>query len=137
MQVLFSEDYSTSINPPTPKQETPLQALTNVVAGLEKGGQAEITANAISIPGPISEAQGQPLVFQDGNNAYFAFTQDNAANFDQKRPPDVASDMAIVKEPSSDANISTESAHLNKTGQLVDANGTAVGYSTGGDNTGK
>jgi hypothetical protein len=50
---------------------------------------------------------------------------------------DVAGDMTIVKEPAKDANMPLESAHLNKLGELVNANQEAVGFSTGGDSTGK
>ena len=70
-------------------------------------------------------------------NTYFAYAQEAMPNFNQKSPADVAGDMAIVKEPAKDADMPLESAHLNKLGELVNANQEAVGFSTRGDSIGK
>jgi hypothetical protein len=119
-----------------PQKETSFQALTKVVANLENGGQAEVAANNIVIPGPIGNAEGQPIVFTSNGHQYFAYTQEQEPNFDQKRPADVAGNMAIVREPAVDANMPLEEAHLDKSGILVDENEMAVGYSFG-DTAGK
>jgi hypothetical protein len=116
--------------------ETPFKALTRVVDSLDNGGQTEVAAHNIQIPGPIGAAEGQPIVFKTEGQTYFAYTQEQGPNFDQKRPADVAGDMAIVKEPAADARMPLEEAHLDKRGILVDENQVGVGYSTGGD-TGK
>jgi len=113
--------------------ETPLRALTSVIAGLEQGKQAKVSAHDIDIPGPIGTAKGEPIVFKVGKQTYLAYTQEHEPNFNQKRPIDVASDMAIVKEPTTDAGMPLTEAHLDKQGILVNENEIAVGYSTGGD----
>jgi hypothetical protein len=121
---------------PAISAETPFKVLTGIVASLEKGGEAKVAAHNIQILGPIGTAEGQPIVFKEDGRTYLAYTQEQKPNFDQKRPADVAGDMAIVKEPATDARIPLEEAYLDKQGILVDENQMAVGYSTGGD-TGK
>jgi hypothetical protein len=121
---------------PAISAEVPFKVLTGVVARLGKGGQTEVAAHNIQIPGPIGVAEGQPIVFKSDGRTYFAYTQEQGPNFNQKRPADVAGDMAIVREPVADARVPLEEAHLDKQGILVDENQIGVGYSTGGD-TGK
>ncbi|MCL4357541.1 hypothetical protein M1512_01435 [Patescibacteria group bacterium] len=118
-------------------KKTLFRDLTNLVVRLDKGGEVTVTAKEIDIPGPIDEAKGSPIVFKANGQTYFAFTQDHTPNFNQKRPADVARDMAVVEQPSTDPHIQLEYAHLNKAGTLVDENGMPVGYSAGGNSTGK
>jgi hypothetical protein len=121
--------------PPTPS-ETPLSALTAVITYLEEGQSADITASSVVIPGPIGDATGQPIVFIANNQTYFAYTQEQEPNFNTT-PAQTAATMAIVVEPAADSGVTLSQAHLDKTGLLVDENELAVGYSTGGDNSGK
>ena len=115
------------------KAETPFKVLTGIVADLEKGGQVKVPDHNIHIPGPIETSVGRPVVFKDGRQTYFAYTQGQKPNFDQKRPADVAGEMAIIKEPTTDKHIPLEEAHLNKLGELINENEMGVGYSKGGD----
>jgi hypothetical protein len=119
------------------KHETPFSVLTGIVASLDKGGQAKVAAKEIKIPGPINEAKGKPIVFKADGQTYFAYTQETEPNFNQKRPADVEGDMAIVKEPTVDDHMPLEYAHLDKIGELVNEDDALVGFSTGGDSTGK
>jgi hypothetical protein len=120
-----------------PKHMTTLENLTGIIAALDQGEQAKVTARDIAIPGPINEAEGQPLVFKSDGQTYLAYTQEVEPNFNQKSPEDVAGDMAIVEEPSTDARVPLESAHLDHAAILVDDKDMPVGYSTGGDISGK
>ncbi|MGH7234493.1 MAG: hypothetical protein ACREF7_03560 [Candidatus Saccharimonadales bacterium] len=113
------------------------KALTKTIAGLDQGKSAHVAENNIALPGPINEAQGRPLVIEVGAKTYLAYSQDAQPNFDQKRPADVAGEMAIVQEPKVDLNMPLESAHLNKSDVLVDEDQVAVGFSSGGDLSGK
>jgi len=84
------------------------------------------------IPGPISDATGQPIVFTANGQTYFAYTQEQQPNFNTT-PAQTASTMAIVAEPAADSGVALSQAHLDKTGILVDEDELAVGYSSGGD----
>jgi len=117
------------------KPRTPFSVLTGIITSLDHGGEARVAANKIAIPGPINEATGRPIVFKVDNQPYFAYTQETRPNFDQKRPADVAGDMAIVREPADDQHIILGYAHLDKTSILVNERNMAVGYSTGGDSS--
>lgn len=118
-----------------------LTQLTKVIEGLDHGGKANITSHRVELPGPIGEGKGQPIVFdvkEKGiNQTYFAYTQDALPNFNQKEPVDTAANMAIVKEPTQYKYIQLTEAHLNKADHLVGPNEANVGYSTGGNNSGK
>jgi hypothetical protein len=128
-----SASSAASHKPAISAEATTLKALTGVVANLENGGQAKVAAHAIEIAGATGAATGQPIVFESKGQTYFAYTQEYGPNFDQKRPADVAGDMAIVKEPITDVSMSLEEAHLDKKGILVDENEIGVGYSVGGE----
>jgi hypothetical protein len=119
------------------RKETPRRALTNLVQNLDRGGQVQVAANDIKLAGTVGTAEGKPIVFNSGGRTYLAFTQEQMPDFNQKRAADVVGDMTIVKEPSSDIGMPLQDAHLDKTGILVDENEMAVGYSIGGDTTGK
>ncbi len=119
------------------KNETPFHVLTGLVAALDRGDEVRVAAREIKIPGPISEAKGSPIVFKANGQEYLAYTQEQRPNFNQKRPADVAGDMAIVKEPTADAHMPLEYAHLDKADILVNEDEMPVGYSTGGETTGK
>jgi|GEM_PF-4639746 len=128
-----SASSSASHKPAISTEATTFEALTRIVSSLENGGQAKVATHDIKIPGPIGTAKGQPIVFESKGQTYFAYTQEYGPNFDQKRPADVAGDMAIVKEPITDASMPLEEAHLDKKGILVDENELGVGYSVGGE----
>lgn len=118
-----------------------LTQLTKVITNLDNGGAATITSNRVELSGPTGEAEGQPIVFkvkeENGKNqTYFAFTQDGLPNFDQKEPIDTAANMAIVKKPTRE-HIELTKAHLNKAGELVGPKDEAVGFSVGGNSSGK
>jgi hypothetical protein len=112
--------------------KTPLRVLTGIVAGLEKGKQARVTAEDVKIPGPIGTAEGQPIVFTVNGLTYFAYRQESQPDF-HLTPGETASSMAITEG----RNVPTEGAHLDKIGELVDASEHTVGYSIGGDSGGK
>ena len=122
----------TSHTTPTPPQ-TPLSALTTVISDLESGQSVNITASSVVIPGPISDATGQPIVFVANNQTYFAYTQEQEPDFINATPAQTASTMAIVSEPESDSGIALSPAYLDKGGILVNPDQVAVGYSTGGN----
>ncbi len=52
-------------------------------------------------------------------------------------PITTAAGMAIIKEPKIDEQVPLEEAHLDKFGELVDANEVSVGFSTGGNTSEK
>lgn len=125
---------TTSPNPnpsPTPSPaETPLHALTTIIADLENGISAQVTANSVDVPGPISTAQARPIVFTVNGQVYFAYTQGTPPNFNTS-PSQTASSMAIVSATVSGAPLI--SAYLDKTNGLTDPNYHSDGYSTGGN----
>jgi hypothetical protein len=105
--------------------------LTNVISGLDNGDSVNITSTAITVPGPISDATGRPIVFKCNGKTYFAYHQGSAANFSASAST-VASTMAY---PSASGSYSLTTAHLDKSGNLVDESfsGYLVGYSQGGN----
>jgi hypothetical protein len=113
----------------------PLVSLARVISSLDKGGAAQVSAEPIDIPGPIGDAQGEPIVFKAGGHNYLAYTQEHEPNF-SNAPLEVARTMNIVEEPASDVDMPLTEAHLDKTGILVNEDEAAVGFSTG-DNAGK
>jgi hypothetical protein len=119
------------------RRETPQRVLTGLVEKLDQGGQVKVAAHDIKLAGLTGIAEGKPIVFKAQGHTYLAYTQEQTPNFDQKRPADVTGDMAIIEEPHTDAGMPLQEAHLDKAGILVGENEMAVGYSTGGDNTGK
>ena len=116
-------------SPPPVSTQTPLEALTAICEQLDDGGQANVTTAAITLPGPITNATGRPLVFSVDGHTYFAYTQETKPDFNQAAAQ-TAGSMAIV--PAS-GSYSLTSAHLDKSANLVDENETAVGFSVGGD----
>jgi len=116
---------------PTPTTVTALSTLTDLLQTLIKGGTANVTASAVTIPGPKTDATGQPLVFTFNGVTYFAYNQGTAPNFDKYTPAQLAASFALVKATVNNPALSP--AHVDKNTNLVDANGTAVGFSTGGN----
>src|ERR1039458_3381229 len=47
---------------------TPLKALTDVIAGLDKGEIAEVTVKDVVVPGPVGNAEARPIVFKEGGH---------------------------------------------------------------------
>jgi cytoskeletal protein RodZ len=121
---------TTPSNAPT---ETPLSVLIALITKLKNGeAGVYITANAVTIPGPINDATARPIVFTANGQKYFAYRQGSAPNFNTS-PTETANTMAIV---SATGSPSLEDGRLNKVGNLVDQSsmGYLVGYSEGGDN---
>jgi len=112
--------------PDTPTQ----QALDKVIKDLDAGDSAEVTAKPTSLPGPIGESVGQPIIFKVGKNNYEAFSQGSPTYFGQA-PSQTEANFVIDKGPKS---IPTTAAVLDN-GTLVekDARHLAVGYSSGAD----
>lgn len=108
---------------------TPLSALTNIITNLDNGVSTQVTASAVTIPGPISNATGRPIVFSVSGQTYYAYTQEQEPNF-STTAAQTASTMAIVNGTK---GVSVTPAYLDKGGILVDPNQVAVGFSTGGD----
>ena len=109
---------------------TPLSALTAVLANLLNGGTAQVTANTVAVPGPITTAQAQPIVFTANGHSYYAYRQGQAPDFNASASS-IANTMAIVTANTS--GVALSGAHLDKAGNLVDANSHAAGYSIGGN----
>lgn len=127
---------TTSVQPtpsPTPApSQTLLSVLTALITDLDNGAQVNVTTNAVTVPGPISNAQARPIVFTANGQVYFAYRQGSAANFTTSASQ-TANTMAIVN-----ATVSSPSlvqAHLDKAANIVDPNisGYLVGYSQGGN----
>lgn len=117
--------------PSTPAPTTtPLDELTSIISGLDAGQSAEVTASNVTIPGPISDATGRPIVFTVNGTTYFAYTQEHVPNLNQSSSQ-AASTFAIVNATTSAYSLTQ--SHIDKTGLLVDENSEGVGYSTGGD----
>jgi hypothetical protein len=107
--------------------------LTSIINDLDNGSQgAQITTTNVTIPGPISNAIGRPIVFSVNGKQYFAYTQGSAPNFGQSASA-TAGTMAIISATVNVTNFSQ--THLNKSNILVDENsiGLNVGYSSGGN----
>jgi hypothetical protein len=119
-------------SPPPVQTQTPLSVLTGIIAGLNNGQEAEITAVNVALAGPVSTGQGQPLVFTASGQTYFAYTQEQAPNFNTTAAQ-TASTMAIVPEPAADSGVALTQAHIDKGNLLVDENEEGVGYCTGGN----
>ncbi len=117
--------------------ETVLKALTKDIAKLDKGGAVDVTAVRVKIPGPVNAASGNPIIFENGKggNYYAAYTQELEPNFDLS-PAETASTMAIV-DLGNNYSVPLTEAHLDKAGTLVNEDEMPVGYSTGGDSSGK
>ncbi|MDB5170715.1 MAG: hypothetical protein JWO35_409 [Candidatus Saccharibacteria bacterium] len=120
---------SPSPSTPAAQTQTPLSVLTAIIANLQNGISADVTASTIAVPGPIGTAQARPIVFTANGQAYFAYTQGQKPNFNMT-PSQTASTMAIV---TASQNVAFVKAHLDKLNNLVDPDITAVGYSTGGN----
>lgn len=122
---------STPAATPAPTQ-TPLSVLTTLITNLDNGAQVSITTSAVTVPGPISNAQARPIVFTANGKVYFAYRQGSAPNFTTSASQ-TASSMAIVAATVS--NPPLEQAHLDKAANLVDPNisNNLVGYSQGGN----
>lgn len=127
-----SDHPTTTPAPSPPPSQTPLSVLTTLITNLDNGAQVNITASAVSVPGPISTAQARPIVFTANGQVYFAYHQGSAANF-TTTPSQTANSMAIVNATVN--NPSLVQAHLDKSSNLVDPNISSylVGYSTGGN----
>jgi Tfp pilus assembly protein PilE len=123
-----SSTSSASASPAAPAA-TPLSTLTGIISSLDSGGSANVTANSVTVPGPISNATARPIVFTLNGQTYYAYTQGSEPNFNTSASQ-TASTMAIV---TTSAGASLTTGHLDKTGILVDQNEMAVGYSTGGN----
>lgn len=117
-------------SPPPPTQTTPLQELTTLIAGLDAGQSVNVTAENVTIPGPISDATGQPIVFTLYGTTYFAYTQESPPNLNQS-PSAAASTFVIVTQTTTSYSVSQ--AVVGKTGFLTGEDQNYVGYSTGGD----
>ena len=116
----------------------PVNVLTEIITSLQQGGQITVASQEINIPGPINNAKGSPIIFKSDGQTYFAYSQENPVVIDSKQSPaDIAATMAIVKAPTNEASIPTTLAHVNKTGLIVNDKEMGVGYSIGGDITGK
>ena len=115
----------------TPSNPTifPLSALTTIITDLQNGESTQVAASVISIPGPIGNALGQPIVFSLYGQTYFAYRQDQFPNFNTS-PEQTANSMAIVDATQ---NVNLVSAYLDKSGLLVDPDQQAVGFSSGGN----
>jgi hypothetical protein len=121
-----------------PSKATPKAVLTGLVDNLIKGtGYVEVPTHDIKIPGPVGTAKGEPIVFKTQGHTYLAYTQGEHPNFNQKEPADLVGDMAIVREPSAEIDMHLQEAFLDKANILVNAFEQPVGYSIGGDTTGK
>jgi hypothetical protein len=114
-----------------------LKTLTKDIAKLDKGAAVDVTSAEVKLPGPINSASGSPIIFENGKGGtyYAAYTQEHEPNF-HLSPEQTASTMAIVDLGPSYSTPLTE-AHLDKSGTLVNENEVPVGYSTGGESTGK
>ena len=118
-------------------QDEPIEVLTGIIASLQQGGQINVAANDISIPGPINNAKGAPIIFKANGQTYFAYSQEKPIVYTQKSAADIAGSMAIVKAGANEINTPTTLAYLNKVGEMINENEVAVGYSVGGDSSGK
>jgi len=116
------------------KKTTPPRELVREITALDKGGQVDVTATEVKIPGPVGGAGGRPIIYEDGKggNYYAAYTQGHEPDF-KLTPSETASTMAIV-DLGPNYQEQVVGAHLNKLGELVTVDNTqTVGYSVGGD----
>lgn len=105
--------------------QTPTSVLTTVVTNLEKGVSADVTASDVNVPAAVSgSVPARPLVFTVNGTTYYAFTRVNPPDFNTSVATTVDS-MAIVVASGKPA---LTQAHLDKSGNLVDANFKLVGY---------
>ncbi len=114
---------------PTQSNQALINALTSLITNMENGSQANVTANNVSVPGPITTAQARPIVFTYNGQTYFAYRQGQPADFNTT-PSQTANSMAIVTATVNGAALTQ--AHLDKANNLVDPDFQVVGYSTGG-----
>jgi hypothetical protein len=119
------------------QREAPQQALARVITQLEEGKAAQVTTAPVKLAGSIGVAVGRPIIFKDGDQSYFAYTQGTQPNFSTS-PEETASTMAIVDvQLPSDAGtkIPVTEAHLNAKHVLTeDGDHAPVGYALGGGN---
>ena len=112
--------------------DTPLKALTGIITRLKDRKSAEVTANYIQVIGESGEAaEVEPLVFNEGGQTYFAFTQEYIPNF-RLSAARLAGRMVILtaQYPSDSTEMPLVKAHL--VGGVLEAenkNHTPVGYS--------
>lgn len=128
-----STSNSTSTAPAStpPAAPTPLSVLTALITSLQNGtAEAQVTASAVAVAGPISTAQARPIVFTANGQTYFAYTQGTAPDFNQSASA-VAASMAITT--GSTSGVLLVSAGLDKAGKLTSIDYQYVGYSTGGN----
>ncbi len=120
------KDHNTTIEKGIP--EPPFYNLVKQIYTLEAGGMVKVTNKPVNLPGAIETAKGNPIVFKDGKNTYWAYSQSEGLDYNQKVPATVAEQMVIIKQPASAGHVKTEFARLDKTGLLVDPNSMEVGY---------
>ncbi len=131
---LSSEAGASQLNPHNNKTiekaipEPPFYNLVNQIYSLEAGGMARVTSKPVNLPGAVETAKGNPIVIKDGKNTYWAYSQSEGLDYNQKVPATVAEQLVIIKQPASAGHVKTEFAHLNKSGLLVDPNSMEVGY---------
>ena len=93
------------------------------------GNNITVTASPVTLPGPISDGTGIPIVFNfDGQN-YYAYRQETPPDFSTTAAA-AAGTMAIVVGSSS---VPTTQAYLDKIGELVNPDYQLVGYNIGGN----
>ena len=109
----------------------PYQAAGVILNELRAGKQVLVSNQPSIIKNKGGELTSQPLVFEanngHGNQTYFAFFNTMPINLNQISNSDALDFMTILpvnKDADSPAN--TEEAHLNKDGNIVDANGELV-----------
>ena len=122
---------TTTTTAPTPTV-TPLSALTTIITNLNNNTAqaAQVTSTSVDVAGPIGTAHARPIVFSVNGTVYFAYTQGTKPKFSQTAAQ-TAGSMAITT--GSLSGLSLLQAHIDKSGNLVDENFVAVGFSTGGN----
>ncbi len=110
---------------------TALSTLISIITKLKNGSaDAKVTTSSVEVPGPISTAHARPNVFTLNGKTFFAYTQTYAPDFSQSAST-LANQMSLIS--ATVKNPALTSAHLDKSGNLVDASIVAVGFSTGGN----
>jgi hypothetical protein len=114
--------------------DTPQKALEHVLTGLKDHKSAEVTAENVPVTGATGNAEAKPLVFHEGGQTYFAYTQGYPPNF-RLSAAELAGKMLIidVQFPTANEELPLTTARLYG-GVLEDSHThTPVGYAIGGD----
>jgi hypothetical protein len=118
--------------------KTPQNILAGIIANLEEGGSATVTAEPLELADNNGTVvKGKPFVFWDGKEGYLAFEERHGPDFGTTPAATAKTLQVISLQTPGSTGLALESVHLDSRGVLVenghrDGNGSQgpVGFAT-------